>query len=116
MPSEVEEPTAKIASVGIATEPRFSTSVLTSKPDAYRQGAVKFVASNGGAIRGSGGAAKRTSILELVCRWCANGCGWWPMSPLLIGNVYYSNNFNLAFIAEPRWRNVVRWRCQVRQF
>ena len=28
MPSEVEEPTAKMVSIGIATEPRFSTSVL----------------------------------------------------------------------------------------
>ena len=28
MPSEVEQPAAKIASVGIATEPRFTASVL----------------------------------------------------------------------------------------
>ena len=37
---------------------------------------TSLVASNGGALRGSGGAAKRTSILELTCWWCRGSCGW----------------------------------------
>ena len=62
----------------------------------------RCVASNGGAIRGSGGAAKRTSILELTCWWCRGSCGWRQNILWLLEFIWFGSDLHLVLIAEPR--------------
>ena len=60
----------------------------------------RCVASNGGAIRGSGGAAKRTSILEFACWWCRSSSGWHVNIFGLLEFIWLGSYLHMVFIAE----------------